>query len=98
MAGNEQATLPFPSKPEIKSVLSLDGNAILEGSLAVEGFNWDGLTGEVFEDGGVCFHDGTEIDVSDRLHPRQFITPTTAIEMIKIAHDIKVGRIAAEER
>ena len=92
--GLNQDTLPFVGA-DFTPILSLDDSAILENSMAIAGFNWGGLTGEVFEDGGVCFHDGDEIELDNTDWPYA-LSDGQIIDVIKKAHDIKVGKVAEE--
>jgi len=103
MIGIEQAVLPFDeSEPALQSVLTLDDDAILENSLAVAGFSWDGrvgLTGEVFKDGCVAFHDRTEYMIPSSELPRgelNFVGDEAILRIIRVAYDIKTGRRSAE--
>ena len=97
----EQAVLPFDeSEAALQSVLTLDDSVIPEGSLALAGFSWDDLTGEVFEDGYVAFHDGTEYVIPVENLPRvnlNYVPDDVIVSIIKVAHDIKVGKKAEEQ-
>lgn len=88
---SDQPTLPFEGA-DFTPILRLDDSAILDGSLAIAGFDWGGLTGEVFPDGGVCFHDGDEIQLDNSEWP-YYLSDERILENIKKAHDIKVGKI-----
>lgn len=90
-----QETLPFENA-DFTSILKLDDSAILDGSLAIAGFDWDGLRGEVFEDGGIRYYDGDEFSL-DNSSWSFYPTDKEIIAFIKRAHDVKVGKITEEQ-